>query len=426
MVTAVTPAGAYVPSVRSPSGLVPSTTGNVQVVQYNNPPTLASDIGAQEITKHLNRKAIIEAVRYSHFSKLSSTVNQPANYGKTFVKYRYYPLLSDLNTNLQGIDANGAVMTGASGSNPGYGNLYGSSRDFGLVTQKIPYVAEGADRVNRVGITRVSVSATLTRVGFFADWTDESVQFDSDVQLRSHFTDELVKGAEQLKEALLQIDLINGAGLIRYAGSATSIPTVGADAIIDYDDVIRLGITMDTNRAPKRFTILKGSTLTDTMTVNGSRALFIPPELQTTFMSMTNSNDTEMFIPVEKYASQTSVLEGEIGSVGGFRVIVHQDMLVHTGDGASAGSGGGYYVDGGKYTVFNCLAVAAEAYTSIGFQTNSPENPKFNLVIKPPGKDMVTLENPYGNKGVASIQFFYATLIERSDWIGLLRGIAPI
>jgi hypothetical protein len=60
------------------------------------------------------------------------------------------------------------------------------------------------------------------------------------------------------------------------------------------------------------------------------------------------------------------------------------------------------------------------------FQTNSPEAPKFNLVIKPPGKDMVTLDNPFGNKGVASIQFYYATLIERSDWIGLLRGVAPV
>jgi hypothetical protein len=76
--------------------------------------------------------------------------------------------------------------------------------------------------------------------------------------------------------------------------------------------------------------------------------------------------------------------------------------------------------------VFNCLAVCAESFTSIGFQTNSPEAPKFNLVIKPPGKDMVTLDNPYGNKGLASIQFYYATLIERSDWIGLLRGVAPV
>ena len=399
-------------------------------MEYNAPPGTASDIGSQEVVKYLNRKAIIEAVKYSHFSKLSSVQNQPAGYGKTFTKYRYYPLLSDLNTNLQGIDAAGAALTGAAGGNPGYGNLYGSSRDFGLVTSKIPLVSEGADRVNRVGITRTSVSATLTRVGFFADWTDEAVHFDSDLQMQAHFTDELVKGAEQLKEALLQIDLINGAGVVRYAGTATNLGTVTAEgagaAKIDYDDVIRLGITLDTNRAPKRFTILKGSTLTDTATVNGSRALFIPPELQTTFMAMKNSNDTEMFVPVEKYASQTTVLEGEIGAVGGFRIIVHQEMLNHADDGAAVSANPGYHATGGKYTVFNCLAVCAESFTSIGFQTNSPESPKFNLVIKKPGPDMVTLDNPYGNKGVASIQFYYATLIERPDWIGLLRGVAPL
>jgi N4-gp56 family major capsid protein len=400
-------------------------------MEYNAPPGTPSDIGAQEIVKHLNRKAIIEAVKYSHFSKLSSVQNQPAGYGKTFTKYRYYPLLSDLNVNLQGINANGVTLIGAgTATNAGYGNLYGSSRDFGLVTSKIPYVAEGADRVNRVGITRTSVSASLTRVGFFADWTDESTHFDSDLQMRSHFTDELVKGAEQLKEALLQLDLVNGAGVIRYAGDATDIDEVsgeGADpAVITYDDVIRLSIALDTNRAPKRFTILKGSTLTDTATVNGARALFIPPELQTVFMAMKNSNNTEMFVPVEKYASQTTVLEGEIGAVGGFRVIVNQEMLNHVGDGEAVGTNPGYHSSGGNYTVFNCLAVASESFTSIGFQTNSPESPKFNLVIKPPGPAMVTLDNPYGNKGVASIQFYYGTLIERSDWIGLLRGVAPL
>lgn len=406
-------------------------------MEYNAPPGTPSDIGAQEVVKYLNRKAIIEAVKYSHFSKLSSVQNQPAGYGKTFTKYRYYPLLSDLNQNLQGIDAAGAALTGAAGGNPGYGNLYGSSRDFGLITSKIPYVSEGADRVNRVGITRTSVSATLQRVGFFADWTDEAMHFDSDLEMRKHFTDELVKGAEQLKEALLQIDLINGAGVIRYAGTASSLTTVSGEgagaAIIDYDDVVRLGITLDSNRAPKRFTILKGSTLTDTATVNGARALFIPPELQTTFMAMKNSNNTEMFVPVEKYASQTTVLEGEIGAVGGFRVIVHQEMIKYNGKtsapnaaGAAVTSNPGFYATSGRYDVFNCLAVCAESFTSIGFQTNSPESPKFNLVIKAPGPDMVTLDNPYGNKGVASIQFYYATLVERSDWIGLLRGVAPV
>jgi N4-gp56 family major capsid protein len=403
-------------------------------MEYNAPPGTPSDIGTQEVVKYLNRKAIIEAVKYSHFSKLSSTQNMPAHYGKTFTKYRYYPLISDLNVNLQGIDAAGAALTGAGGGNPGYGNLYGSSRDFGVITAKIPLVTEGADRVNRVGITRASVSANLTRVGFFADWTDESTHFDSDMAMRSHFTDELVKGAEQLKEALLQLDLINGAGVVRYAGTATSLVTVSAEgagaAIIDYNDVIRLSIALDSNRAPKRFTILKGSTLTDTATVNGSRALFIPPELITTFMEMKNSNDTEMFVPVEKYASQTTVLEGEIGAVAGFRVIVHQEMIKHNGltlvAGAAVSSNPGYYATGSFYDVFNCLAVCAESFMSLGFQTNSPEAPKFNLVIKPPGPAMVTLDNPYGNKGLASIQFYYGTLVERSDWIGLLRGVAPV
>ena len=86
-------------------------------MEYNAPPGTPSDIGSQRVVEYLNRKAIIEAVKYSHFSKLSSVQNQPAGYGKTFVKYRYYPLLSDLNTNLQGIDANGVTLIGAGSAN---------------------------------------------------------------------------------------------------------------------------------------------------------------------------------------------------------------------------------------------------------------------------------------------------------------------
>lgn len=75
-----------------------------------------------------------------------------AHFGKEIRFYVYVPLLDDRNLSDQGIDAQGAVLTGASGANPGYGNLYGSSKDIGKITDKLPMLTENGGRVNRVGL----------------------------------------------------------------------------------------------------------------------------------------------------------------------------------------------------------------------------------------------------------------------------------
>lgn len=142
------------------------------------------------------KKAIIQSRKDQYFMPLASVTNMPKNYGKTIKVYEYVPLLDDKNINDQGIDANGATIVN--------GNLYGSSKDIGTITSRLPLLTENGGRVNRVGFTRLSREGSIHKFGFFYEFTQESLDFDSDDGLKEHLSRELMNGAVQLTEAVLQ------------------------------------------------------------------------------------------------------------------------------------------------------------------------------------------------------------------------------
>ena len=123
-------------------------------------------------------------------------------------------MLDDRNINDQGIDATGATIAN--------GNLYGSSKDIGTITVgKLPTLTEHGGRVNRVGFKRIEVEGTMAKFGFFDEYSQESIDFDTDPQLQMHIRRESTRGANEITEAQLQVDLLNAAGVVRYGGAAT-------------------------------------------------------------------------------------------------------------------------------------------------------------------------------------------------------------
>jgi len=164
----------------------------------------------------------------------------------------------------------GAVAT------QGHANLYGSSKDVGTITSRLPALSETGGRVNRVGFTRIERSGSITKFGIFTEFTQESFDFDTDEDLYGHLSRELVQGATQLTEAVLQVDLLNGAGTVVYAGAATSHATVtgeGTISEVDYDDLTRLATILNDNRTPKQTKVITGSRMIDTKTISsGHRA----------------------------------------------------------------------------------------------------------------------------------------------------------
>ena len=129
--------------------------------------------------------------------------------------------------------------------------------------------------MNRVGFTRKELEGTLEKFGFFEEYTQESLDFDTDSELASHINREMVRGANEITEDALQIDLLNAAGTVKFAGTATSNSTVKETDIVTYNDLMHLSIDLDNNRTPKHTTVIKGSRMIDTKTINAARIAYI-------------------------------------------------------------------------------------------------------------------------------------------------------
>lgn len=367
------------------------------------------------------KKAIIEARKEQFFSQLASVTNMPKHYGKTIKVYEYVPLLDDRNINDQGIDASGATIVN--------GNLYGSSKDIGTINGKLPTLTENGGRVNRVGFTRLQREGSLFKFGFFHEFTQESMDFDSDEDLKEHLSRELMNGAVQLTEAVLQRDLLAAAGVIIYAGAATSNATVTGEgatpSLVDYADLMRLDQTLTDNRTPKQTKVITGSRLVDTKTIPACRVMFIGSELVPVVKGMEDLFGNPAFIPVQQYGDAGTILNGEIGTVDAFRIIEVPEMLSWAGVGDDVTTNPGYRETGDKYDVFPMLVIGDQSFTTIGFQTDG-KTMKFSIITKMPGNETADRNDPYGETGFSSIKWYYGILVMRPERIGLIKTVAPV
>ncbi|MCA9911722.1 MAG: N4-gp56 family major capsid protein [Anaerolineae bacterium] len=384
--------------------------------QYNDPAGgTPSQIGTQFTTHHYDKRALIEARKEQYFTQLADVTSMPKNMGKKIKKYHYIPLLDDANINDQGLDASGAVIAN--------GNLYGSSKDVGTISAKMPVLSETGGRVNRVGFKRKELEGTFEKFGFFDEYTKDSLNFDSDAELEMHVRREMVNGANEITEDALQIDLLNSAGIVKFAGNATQNNELGEDDLVTYGDLLRLSIDLDNSRTPKHTTIITGTRLVDTKTIPSCRVAYIGSELLPTFKAMKDLHNEPAFISVEKYAAGTTLLNGEVGMVDQFRLVVVPEMMKWAGAGADASSSATSYETADKYDVFPILVVGNESFTTIGFQTDG-KSVKFDITHKKPGKETADRNDPYGETGFMSIKWFYGFMLLRPERIALIKTVA--
>lgn len=389
---------------------------------YNDPAGgSASSIGPQLNTSYYHKKALIEARKEQFFSQLADTTNMPKNMGKSIKLFHYLPLLDDANVNSQGLDASGAVIAN--------GNLYGSSKDVGTITTKLPALSEAGGRVNRVGFTRVTLEGSIEKFGFFDEYTQESLDFDTDEELEMHVNREMVSGANEMTEDALQIDLLNAAGVIRYGGAATAANEITGEgatpSVVDYNDLMRLSIDLDNNRCPKHTKIITGTRIVDTKVLPAARVMYIGSELLPTVRKMKDPFNNQAFIPVQQYAAAGDTLLGEVGSIDQFRLVVVPEMMHWAGAGATVTVNPGYRETNDKYDVYPMLVVGSEAFTTIGFQTDG-KSVKFKITHKKPGPDSADRNDPYGETGFMSIKWYYGTLITRPERIALVKTVAEL
>ena len=383
---------------------------------YNDPAGgTPSQVGTQFRTDHYVKKALIEARELQFFMPLADVTSMPKHMGKKIKKYHYIPLLDDENINDQGLDASGSVIAD--------GNLYGSSTDIGTIPGKLPTLTENGGRVNRVGFKRKEIEGTIAKFGFFDEYTQESVDFDTDAELRMHVAREMLNGATEMTEDALQIDLLNSAGVVRFAGDATADAELDNADIVDYSDLLALHITLTDNHTPMTTKVISGTRMVDTRTVAGGRVLYIGSELQPVVEAMTDLHSNPAFKPVHQYAAGATILNGEIGSVGYFRIVVVPKMLKWADAGAATPTAGFY--GNTNYDIFPMLCVGNESFTTIGFQTDG-KTVKFKIYNKPPGEERADHYDPYGETGFMSIKWYYGFLLQRPERIGLVKTVGQL
>ena len=368
------------------------------------------------------RKAIIDAKKEQYFLPLASSTSMPKHYGKKIKLYQYVPLLDDRNVNDQGIDASGVTISN--------GNLYGSSKDIGKITSKLPLLSETGGRVNRVGFTRLEREGSIFKMGFFYEFTQEALDFDTDDGLLKLLARELLNGASEIVEDILQRDLLSAAGVVECPGGATTDSEVtdeGANAtILDYKTLMRVDQVLTDNRCPRKTTIIKGSNFNDTKTLPACRVAYVGSELVYTLKSMKDLFGNKAFIEVQHYADAANVLNGEIGSIDHIRFVQVPEMLHWEGAGATVTDHATVYRnDGKKYNIYPVLIVGDDSFSTIGFQTNG-KSVGFSVNTKMPGPGVADRNDPYGETGFSSIKFWYGFLCQRPERIAVIKCVATI
>lgn len=380
------------------------------------------------------KKALIESRKEQYFMPLSSTLNLPKHYGKTVKVYQWIPLLDDRNVNDQGIDANGVTIAN--------GNLYGSSRDVGTITAKLPTLTENGGRVNRVGFKRIQREGSIHQFGFFYEFTKETMDFDSEDNVKDHLSRELMNGAVQLTEAVLQRDLLAAAGTVLFAGAATTDAEITGEedtttvpgttipaSVVTYKNFVRLDQILTDARVPMQTKIITGSRNIDTRVVQGGRIMYTSSALVPLLKELKDPFGNKAFIETQHYADAANLLNGEQGSIGGFRIIQVPEMLHWAGAGAVVGDNPGYRssTKGGqeRYDVYPMLVVGDDAFQTIGFQTDG-KTVKFSVITKMPGTETADRNDPYGLTGFSSIRWYYGILIKRPERLALIKTVAPI
>ena len=397
-------------------------------IRYNDPNGTPSDIdkgtGRQINTEYWHKKSLIEAAKETYFGALADTTHMPKHFGKKISMYHYLPILDDANINDQGIDAAGVTIAN--------GNLYGSSKDVTTISAKIPLLGETGGRANRVGTSRKVIEGTMEKVGFFTEFSRDALDFDTDNELYGHLSSEMIKAANELNEDLIQMDLLNGAGVVKFAGVATQDSEITGEGAniseVTYDDLQRLSIDLANNRTPKKTRVITGSRMVDTKVVNSGYYMYVGSEMVPTLSRMTDHHGNPAFVGVEHYAhagvAGVNSINGEIGKVGDFRIVQVPEMQKWEGAGAAETSNEGYTATGGNYDIHPMLVVGDGAFTTIGFQTDG-KSTKFKIKYSNPGDDIsYGAHDPFGEIGFISIKFWYGSLVMRPERLGLVKTVA--
>lgn len=420
-----------------------------------------SSRGTNNLLFYYDKKGIECATAHKIFSQLAGSKSMPQNTGKEFRITVFHPIYDRIPFN----DATWNTVGSKVFDDKFLKNGYISDRDLADVNDMIygtdgaGYTAgtytnngyrllEGELAANKVTVKTSTLSAKLDKFGAMIDFTDEATLFD-DAVTTMRYRAQLGDFLGQLYDDLCQLDLIATPNVM-FAGVATSKATLGAgigkgevatgrntNAIEDsyrvtYEMLQKMANRLYKFRVPKKTKIYTGSTNVGTTPIRPAYIAIVGPQLRMDIENVVRGpNDNNLkypFISAEKYASQTTLLDGEFGMMGDFRFVCAEKMVKFAGSGAlvnenaTASKADEYVgqlsysnvkkVNGGtedRFDVYPMLVVGEDAFSTIGLIGRD----RIEWGSKSP-KERDSLD-PYGEYGYFSGKFFYASIITRPE-----------
>jgi N4-gp56 family major capsid protein len=125
------------------------------------------------------------------------------------------------------------------------------------------------------------------------------------------------------------------------------------------------------------------------------------------------------FVGVEKYADAGNTVNGEIGSIDQFRIVVVPEMQTAEDGGATALGGSTAGSGSNGIDIYPMLVVGDGAFTTVGFQTDG-KTVKFTVTHKKPGTETADRSDPYGETGFYSIKWYYGFMALRPERLGII------
>lgn len=391
---------------------------------YGNGTTTAT-AGSNTIVHYYDKAGVKAANEINVYAQWADRKEMPLNMGKTFKISRFLHIYDRELTD-------GAFATKG----------YLTARDIATVTAGLTAtngtgasLLEGSGATNKRSIKKITMSTAFSRYGEMVDYTDDVTMFSEDV-LQVRYREELGRLANRRSEDLIQLDMLATTNVM-YAGTATSLATVGAGVAangstdgafrVSYDLIRKASRKLVRNRAEKNTEIVTGSTKIDTKTINKAFYAIIGPEVKYDLESLVRNSgqysEEIAYVPAYKYAGAANLAEGEVGAMQDVRFIESESAVVYTGQGAvppqnyvgtlslSGATNLASLIEGdrGRFDVFPILfptkgsfaTVGLKGYNKITFNAQSPEK--------------IELTNPFGTNGFFSYTMWYAGIILQEE-----------
>ena len=369
-----------------------------------------STAGANTILHYYDKAGIKAANRVDVYAQFASRKDMPTKMGKTF-KISKFLHMYDRNQATDGDFASKGYMT---------------SRDLDAVTASLnaATLAEGATGVNKRSLSKVTFETNFARYGEMIDYTGEVELFSEDM-IQTRYREELGELANSRFEDLIQLDMLS-TGTKMYAGSATSMGTLGTDIAADgtedsewqvsYDLITRSVRKLVRNRAKKVTSMVTGDVKVDTKTVDAAFYAIIGADVKADLGNLTRVGkggiEEFVFIPTSKYAAAGTLVQGEVGAMHEVRFIEAESAVIEAKKGATVPAGyvgslsyTGVIGTDAKFDVFPILFPTQDSFATIGLKGQD----KVKFHAKAPSD--IDSGNTYGTLGFFSYNFWYAGLI---------------